>query len=51
MRYKKDFPRRVNVIRLAMASRLVNRPVLSEKIIRRLIMVSDRLKPVREVCK
>ena len=38
------------VMKLAMASKLVRRPVLSEKMMRRLIMLSDREKPVRDVC-
>ena len=41
----------VIVTMLAMASRPVNKPVLSEKRIRRLMMLSERLKPVRELCR
>lgn len=39
----------VIVTKLAIASRPVNRPVLSEKKMRRLMMLSERLKPVREL--
>ena len=39
------------VTRLAIASKLVNKPVLSEKRIKRLMMLSERLNPVRELCK
>ena len=44
-----ELGRTEKVMKLAKASRLVKSPVLSEKMIRRLMMLSDREKPVREV--